>query len=35
MLEKNGEDQMDRSFEKLKYYSITVKKKRNSLHKIK
>jgi len=35
VLEKNGEDQLDRSFEKLKYDSITVKKGRNSLHTIK
>lgn len=26
LLDKNGEDQLDRSFEKLKYYSIAVKK---------
>jgi len=34
VLEKNG-DQLDTSFEKLKYYSITVKKERNSPHTIK
>jgi hypothetical protein len=28
VLEKKGEDHLDRSFEKLKYYSITVKKRK-------
>jgi len=27
LLDKNGEDQLDRSFEELKYNSITFKKK--------
>ena len=35
LLEKNGEDQLNRSFEELKYNSISVKKERNSLHTIK
>jgi hypothetical protein len=35
LFDKNGEDQLERSFEKLKYYSIAVKKERDSLHTIK